>query len=297
VTVTDPTFGDTVTALSGETQTVGPTTFLQAITVDNRVDTPANGATHVRVSINNAAPAVGWTIAFTRTASGGTGAVDGYAATETGAFAIADITPNPDGSIPGTVGEPGTATRAVTAGAYRGKFSWDNAAPATTVKADGIGASVAGNIASFSSRGPTRDGRRKPDLAAPGAYIAGALSTDATTAAADDDVDGVHTYLQGTSMAAPEVAGLLAVFLSKNRQLQIEPVKSTLFAGALLDGFTTAGDTWGAGKIDAVSLLASVPLQVDVEANAAKCSKSAAAGPGPAWLLLGLVLVFLRRRR
>ncbi len=297
VTVTDPSFGDTATATSGSTGTVGPTLFLQAITIDNKTDSPSNGATHIRVSINNALPAVAWTIAFTRTASAGSGVVDGYVGTPTGTFDVADCPTNPDASLSGTVGEPATAKRAFAVAAYRGKFSWDNVTPGTTIKSDGIGVGVAGGLASFSSRGPTRDGRQKPDIAAPGAYIASARSVYAAYASADADADGVHAYLQGTSMAAPHVAGLLALLLQKNKLIDPDSVKATLAAGALTDILVTPGNGWGAGKVDALSLLASVPWQVDVEANAASCANGAGAAPGAfAWFALCLILMLRWRR-
>ena len=297
VTVTDPTFGDTATAASGATGTVGPTTFLQAITIANKTDAPTNGATHIRVSINNAAPGVAWTIAFTRTSAAGSGIVDGYVGTASGTFAVADCPVNGDGSLAGTVGEPATAKKAFAVAAYRGKFSWDNTTPGTTIKGDGIGVNIAGGLASFSSRGPTRDGRQKPDIAAPGAYIASARSVDATFANADSDADGVHAYLQGTSMASPHVVGLLALFLQKNHLIDPDSAKATLASGALVDGLVTVGNGWGAGKVDALSLLASVPVEIDVTAKASSCANGAGAAPGTlAWLALVLVLMLRWKR-
>jgi pimeloyl-ACP methyl ester carboxylesterase len=67
-------------------------------------------------------------------------------------------------------------------------------------------------VSSFSSRGPTADGRPKPDVVAPGERI---LSCNARWQG-----KGQSPYIQesGTSMAAPHVSGLLAAFLSVRRE-------------------------------------------------------------------------------
>lgn len=66
-------------------------------------------------------------------------------------------------------------------------------------------------VSYFSSRGPTADGRQKPDLVAPGERIWSASHQFSTPAALARDL---YVQMSGTSMAAPHVSGLLAAFLS-----------------------------------------------------------------------------------
>ena len=74
-------------------------------------------------------------------------------------------------------------------------------------------------ISYFSSRGPTADGRRKPDLVAPGERIVSALHKWATTKKAKDLVlEDLYVEMSGTSMATPHVSGVLAAFLSIRRE-------------------------------------------------------------------------------
>lgn len=77
-------------------------------------------------------------------------------------------------------------------------------------------------VSYFSSKGPTGDGRMKPDLVAPGEKIiscaAGQLKTDV---AKDTPCDYVET--SGTSMAAPHVSGAIAAFLSVRTEFIGQP--------------------------------------------------------------------------
>lgn len=71
-------------------------------------------------------------------------------------------------------------------------------------------------ISGFSSRGPTADGRAKPDCVAPGERI---VSCNAHHAHEPKDSKGrLYRAESGTSMAAPAVSGLLAAFLSARRE-------------------------------------------------------------------------------
>lgn len=66
-------------------------------------------------------------------------------------------------------------------------------------------------ISWYSSRGPTADGRQKPDLVAPGERI---LSCRHDFVPAGTTVPELYVEMSGTSMAAPHVSGLIAGFLS-----------------------------------------------------------------------------------
>jgi subtilisin family serine protease len=89
-------------------------------------------------------------------------------------------------------------------------------------------------VSYFSSKGPTGDGRAKPDLVAPGEKI---LSCAAGKSLAEMKAKGFDCdYLEesGTSMAAPHVSGVIAAFLSIRREFigYPEKVKEILLATA-----------------------------------------------------------------
>jgi hypothetical protein len=70
-------------------------------------------------------------------------------------------------------------------------------------------------VSHFSSRGPTADGRNKPDCVAPGEQI---LSCRHNPVKNGITVRDLYYKLDGTSMAAPHVSGLIACFLSMRRE-------------------------------------------------------------------------------
>lgn len=80
-------------------------------------------------------------------------------------------------------------------------------------------------LAPFSSGGPTRDGRIKPELVAPGYRIRAARSTPR-----GEEPAARYTIKSGTSMAAPHVAGTIALmFEAAGRPLEIHDTRALLF--------------------------------------------------------------------
>lgn len=84
-------------------------------------------------------------------------------------------------------------------------------------------------IGPFSSVGPTRDGRLKPDLCAPGVSVLAARSAQRE----HPDATPLSTRMSGTSMAAPFVAGACAcAFQAAVRPLRIEETHNLLLGSA-----------------------------------------------------------------
>ena len=132
-------------------------------------------------------------------------------------------------------------------------------APGNYPESFGVGATDdADAIANFSSRGPVAyDGQThiKPDVAAPGVQVisARAFGTDMYG-------DGQHFvgpaqdlyWANGTSMAAPHIAGIVALILQANPNLTVDAVQTRLEAAALDVGAPGKDNQFGWGRIDAV---------------------------------------------
>jgi subtilisin family serine protease len=110
-------------------------------------------------------------------------------------------------------------------------------------------------ISYFSSRGPTADGRRKPDVVAPGEKIISARH-DFAGRRAKAEMDNLYVEMSGTSMACPHVSGVLAAFLSIRREFIGYPdrVKKMLLDGCI----DLARDPYmqGAGLPNLIKMLA-----------------------------------------
>jgi len=81
-------------------------------------------------------------------------------------------------------------------------------------------------VSYFSSKGPTGDGRLKPDIVAPGEKIISCQSRDGPLPDANLPPEGnaaLYKEDSGTSMAAPHVSGVIAAFLSVRREFIGKP--------------------------------------------------------------------------
>jgi subtilisin family serine protease len=114
---------------------------------------------------------------------------------------------------------------------------------------------VFGNIADFSSRGPSLNGLGKPAIAAPGVSVRSSVP------------GGGYDFFQGTSMASPHLAGAVALLWSGSDALvrDIDATRALLSSTAIDVNDTSCGGTpennnvWGEGKLDAFAAVDQAP--------------------------------------
>lgn len=127
-----------------------------------------------------------------------------------------------------TVGAPGCAREVITIGA-------------STDEDD---------VADYSSRGPTLDGRVKPDLVFPGSGI---ISARAAGTSLGRVIDDQYTELSGTSMATPHASGVAALLLEAEPDLTPVQLKDRLKSTAI--DLELNANTQGTGRGDALAAL------------------------------------------
>lgn len=153
-----------------------------------------------------------------------------------------------DGRIdPDSIGSPGTAKNALTVGASENyelsggiqrkvselrnaKEVWGTEPIFSSKVSD-----QPGGLAMFSSRGPTDDGRIKPDLVAPGTNILSTRSFHPKSGDLWGRYDDHYVWSGGTSMSTPLVAGAAAVVREVlQKKFKIQNPSATLIKGILM---------------------------------------------------------------
>ena len=117
-------------------------------------------------------------------------------------------------------------------------------------------------VSYFSSKGPTGDGRMKPDLLAPGEKIVSCASSQMAGKAKRRPAKGrrrvpaaYYREDSGTSMAAPHVSGVIAAFLSIRREYKGHPEEVKRIFLATATDLNRAPYFQGRGLVDAMRAL------------------------------------------
>ena len=166
-----------------------------------------------------------------------------------------------------SIGSPGTAKNVITVGAAEN--AQDPFGSADGCNITDTGADSANDIISFSSRGPTADGRRKPELVAPGTHITGGVVQAANPGAngtANPCYTGggvcggpgganffpsgqqFYTASSGTSHSAPAVSGAAALVRQRFINASLAPPSPAMTKAVLMNSTrylngTLANDT------------------------------------------------------
>jgi|GEM_PF-4336298 len=150
-----------------------------------------------------------------------------------------------------SVGSPASSLTCMAVGAYTTKECWNSTDGNTYCYLRAKN----GTLAYFSSHGPTRMCRMKPELTAPGYGVVSALSSDASILDVYIVQDEKHWIAGGTSCSAPMVAGAIALYLDAYPNADPSTIRHDFMMNAREDNFTgktwpdVENPYWGAGKL------------------------------------------------
>lgn len=236
------------------------------------VSSDINGKTHVLLDVYSRVPEK-----LIISVIGQTGTVDmwqGYVLEAIGYYGslskdVYSFTTNGDDAM--SASDMASTHSAIAVGAYTSKETFTNSSGSSMSFGQNIY-----DIANFSSKGPTADGRTKPNITGPGTAIGSSVnSVDPAYASSGGNYNLVmnefvsplngttysYAMLQGTSMSSPAVAGIIALMLQANPSLTPAQIQGILYNTAIKDNYTgnlpaTGDNTWGWGKINAYAAVA-----------------------------------------
>lgn len=188
----------------------------------------------------------------------GDGTVDGYALANGDDFLTTTVPATAVGVIAaGSFMPPKPAGAASSTWTANNGQTYDQSDPDAP---NGTGTATNG-LSLFSSLGPTADGRTKPDVVTPGEPII-AAAPSGVIISSSLMVGEDHYKSQGTSMASPFLAGIVALLLERNNTLTVDQVRTALrtgaSAGTMVAKTVDPENSYGAGMVNAAAILSSV---------------------------------------
>ena len=177
-----------------------------------------------------------------------------------GIFSNLNLAQLESGSTNNTINEiGGTGKKIISVGAFCTKNTWYTL---DSLPYHYGQQAVLGEIADFSAKGPTADGRIKPDIACPGYGVVSSFSRyfDGAYPPPYYRVQAVpfgnQSYcfgiLQGTSEATPIVSGTIALWMQENPSLTTEEALHIIRSTAIPSpGMSSPNNYWGWGILNA----------------------------------------------
>jgi subtilisin family serine protease len=162
-----------------------------------------------------------------------------------------------------TIGSPAVGKNVIATGASQ------NDRLDLFIYGDGIDA-----MADFSSRGPCEDGRIKPDVVAPGTWIASMKSRVAPEDNAWASISDDYIYQGGTSQAGPQVSGAAAVYVQYHKSLYGKKPSPAMVKAVLINSAIDMDDDFGTssipnqdegwGRVDLTRVIGAEPRRYDL---------------------------------